>query len=124
MHYLNKPALITLFLLISSFLYAQNIVRVKSTLQQDYFGTNVYLYQDTSNKLSFEKISKSPGLFKASKLAVPNLGISLFNNWIKFRLVNDSELNKVILDIPNPIIDEADLYMINGQHIDSIKNSN
>ncbi|MGF7081200.1 sensor histidine kinase [Mucilaginibacter sp. UYCu711] len=124
MHYLNKPALIILFLLVSSFLHAQNIVRVKSTLQQEYFGNNVYLYQDTSNKLNFEKISKSPALFKASKLAVPNLGISPFNNWIKFRLVNDSEFDKVILDIPNPIIDEADLYTINGQHIDSIKNSN
>jgi two-component system NtrC family sensor kinase len=124
MHYLNKQALIILFLLISSFLHAQNIVRVKSTLQQNYFGNNVYLYQDTSNKLNFEKISKSPALFKASKLAVPNLGISPFNNWIKFRLVNDSEFDRVILDIPNPIIDEADLYTINGQQVDSVKNSN
>ncbi|MES2425520.1 MAG: 7TM diverse intracellular signaling domain-containing protein [Bacteroidota bacterium] len=124
MRYLKTLALAIVFLMLNTFVYAQNVVSVKAALTQDYFGKNVFLYQDTSNKLSFEKIRQSANLFKPNKLAVPNLGISPFNNWVKFTLVNDSDVEKVILDIPNPIIDEADLYVIKGDHVDSVKNSN
>ncbi len=124
MQYLKTSALIIYFLITSSLLYAQQVVSVKNALKGDYFGRNVYVYQDITNKLSFEKISKSPSLFKASKLAIPNLGISENNNWLKFTLNNDSEFDKVILDIPNPIIDEADLYMFRSGHMDSIKDAN
>jgi len=123
MQYLKTLALVILFSTISCPGHAQNVVSVKSALAKNYFGSNVYIYQDATNKLTFGQISRSPNLFKPSKLNIPNLGISSFNNWVKFTLVNDSELDKVILDIPNPIIDEADLYIVRDGHIDSIKNS-
>jgi len=124
MHYLKNLALVTSFLLATCLVKAQNVVNVKSALKIDYFGKNVYLYQDKTSKLTFGQISQSPKLFKASNLAVPNLGATTSNNWIKFKLVNDSELDKVILEIANPIIDEADLYVVSGSQVDSVKNSN
>ncbi|HTH83394.1 MAG TPA: 7TM diverse intracellular signaling domain-containing protein [Mucilaginibacter sp.] len=124
MQFLKTTALAILFLLINSFLQAQNVVTVKNGLLENYLGKNVYLYQDTSNKLNFEQIRQSARLFKPNSLDVPNLGISQFNNWVKFKLVNNSPLDKVILEISNPIIDEANLYMITNQGIDSIKYSN
>ncbi|MDF2435507.1 MAG: two-component system, NtrC family, sensor kinase, partial [Mucilaginibacter sp.] len=124
MQFQKNKILIVLFLFFNTLLYAQDVVKVQSALKENYFGKNVYLYQDATNKLSFEQIRHSKNLFKATNLDVPNLGISSFNNWIKFTLVNDSEIDKIILDIPNPIIDEADLYTIKGQHADSVKNSN
>ncbi|MDB5156338.1 MAG: hypothetical protein JWR50_1045 [Mucilaginibacter sp.] len=124
MQYLKTSALAILFLIISNLVHAQNVVSVKNALKQSYFGKDVYLYQDATNKLNFSKISRSASLFKPNSLAVPNLGISPNNNWVKFRLLNDTELDKVILDISNPIIDEADLYIVRGTQVDSIKSSN
>ena len=124
MHYLKIPAFTFSFLFTFSLLYGQNIVNVKTALSKNYFGKSVYLYQDQTNKVSFKQISKSAGLFKTSNLDVPNLGISSFNNWVKFTLLNDSEFDKIILDISNPIIDEADLYIVKNGRTDSIKYSN
>jgi len=121
--FLKTPVLVILLVFAHTLLYGQGIVHAKKALTQDYFGKNVYWYQDVTNKLNIEQLRRSPQLFKASNLAVPNLGATSFNNWIKFTLVNDSEYDKVILDIANPIIDEADLYTISGNHIDSIKSS-
>jgi len=124
MTFLRILFLVVLLSIINSFLYVQNVVNVKSALSKNYFGKNVYLYQDATNKLNFQQIRQSPKLFKSTVLDVPNLGISTFNNWVKFTLVNDSEFDKVILDISNPIIDEADLYIIKDNQVDSIKESN
>ena len=52
------------------------------------------------------------------------MGLPHLVTWVKFYLANDSEYDKVILEIPNPIIDEADLYTIRGGRLDSVKNSN
>ncbi|HEY2581419.1 MAG TPA: 7TM diverse intracellular signaling domain-containing protein [Mucilaginibacter sp.] len=119
----KNKILTVLFLFCNTLLYSQNVVKVQSALKEIYFGKNVYLYQDVTNKLSFQQIRRSNNLFKSSKLNIPNLGISSFNNWVKFTLVNDSEYDKVILEIPNPIIDEAYLYTIRGERIDSVKSS-
>src|SRR6202012_2915660 len=124
MAFLRTLVLVILLSIINSFLYAQNVVNVKSALAKNYFGKSVYLYQDPTNKLNFQQIRQSPQLFKPNILEVPNLGISTFNNWVKFTLVNDSEFDKIILDISNPIIDEADLYIIKDNQVDSIKESN
>jgi signal transduction histidine kinase len=105
-------------------LQAQNVVTVKGGLAQNFLGKSVYLYQDTSNKLSFDQIRRSTNLFKPNALDVPNLGITTFNNWVKFKLINNSTLDKVILEVSNPIIDQADLYMVTNHGIDSIKYSN
>ncbi|HEY4327471.1 MAG TPA: 7TM diverse intracellular signaling domain-containing protein [Mucilaginibacter sp.] len=124
MKFLKTIALVILFSSISSLLYAQNVVKVDKALKEKYFGKSVYLYQDATNKLTFEQVRHKKNLFKEANLAVPNLGASSFNNWVKFTLVNDSEFDKIILEIPNPIIDEADLYMIRDGRLDSVKNSN
>jgi len=124
MQFLKTTVFAILFLLINSISQAQNVVTVQGGLLQNYLGKNVYLYQDTSNKLSFDQIRRLTQLFKPNTLDVPNLGITTFNNWIKFKLVNNTTLDKVILEIPNPIIDQADLYMVTNHGIDSIKYSN
>src|ERR1700712_551019 len=104
MQFLKTLTLVILFLITNGLLYAQNVVHVKSALTKNYFGKNVYLYRDSTNKLSFQQIRQTNQIFKPSNLDIPNLGISSFNNWVKFTLINDSDFDKVILDIPNPII--------------------
>ena len=124
MQSIKTTAFSILFLFLNTILHGQDTVRIKSALATNYFGKNVYLYQDTTNKLSFDQIRKSNHLFKANEFDVPNLGLTSFNNWVKFTLTNDSEYDKIILNIPNPIIDEADLYVISNRHVDSTKYSN
>jgi two-component system, NtrC family, sensor kinase len=122
--FLKWPVSFILCLFYSGFLYAQSVVNVENALKQNYFGKHVSIYQDPTSKLTFKQISQSPQLFKASSLDVPNLGATSFNSWIKFKIVNDAAYEKVILDIANPIIDEADLYIVRDSHIDSTKTSN
>lgn len=123
MKFLKTLALVILFLSTGSVLYAQGVVKVDKSLKENYFGKQIYLYQDATNKRTFEQIRHGKNLFKETDRDVPNLGASSFSNWVKFTLVNDSEYDKVILEIPNPIIDEADLYTIRDGRLDSVKNS-
>jgi signal transduction histidine kinase len=124
MQFLRTLVLTISFSCILCLLHGQNIANVKTALSKNYFGKSVYLYQDRTNKLSFKQIAASPGLFKKSNLAVPNLGISSFNNWVKFTLFNDSESDHIILDLSNPIIDEASFYIVKNHRADSIQYTN
>lgn len=124
MKYLKILLLIFVLFFESLPLKAQSVINISEALNEKYFGKQVLLYQDQTNKLSFEQIEKQSDLFKKNILAVPNLGISSFNNWVKFSLVNNTANEKLILEIANPIIDEADLYIVKGKNVEIIKSSN
>lgn len=91
---------------------AQSTVVFDDKNQGVYIGRNVDIHQDSTENLSFETIRNSPELFRQSKTDVPNFGVSTFNSWIRFRLVNNSTENMVVLNLENPTIDEVTLYLI------------
>ncbi len=124
MRNLKAIALSVLFSLISVLLHAQENVYTKQAVRGGYFGNNVFIFQDTTARLSFQQVKQRRHLFKKSSHEVPNLGVTPSNNWLRFSLVNNSDLDHVILNIPNPIIDEADLYIIRQEHTDSIRSNN
>ncbi|WP_207428842.1 7TM diverse intracellular signaling domain-containing protein [Pedobacter sp. SYSU D00535] len=93
-------------------------------LQQDFIGESVYVFQDRSSSLSFKEIEQQDSLFKPSLVKVPNFGVSSYDSWIRFTVVNDLDLNKMTINISNPIIDEVTLYIKKNGNVDSIKTSN
>jgi len=111
--------LICLFLAAPSF--GQQVIPITEVLDDDYIGREVYVFQDSSAKLSFEQVRSKPELFRPNKLKVLNLGISGNTNWIKFELFNNAVPEEFALNLSNPIIDKVVLYIIrsNGA-IDSI----
>lgn len=124
MRIFKTTALSLLFTITSSFVNAQGILFTKTDLAQNYIGKHVYLFQDSTRKLSFEDVSQLNNLFKPSTFDVPNLGVSSNNNWIKFSLINNSDIEKVILNLSNPIIDEVSFYIERKDHIDSLHATN
>jgi two-component system, NtrC family, sensor kinase len=124
MKYLKISLLLISILFINVFGFAQQIVYNKGSIAQSYIGKKVYLYQDSTSKLTFSQIKNRPELFKLSTATVPNLGVSSNNNWIKFSLINNSDSDKVILNLSNPIIDRVSLYIIRGNKIDSAHYTN
>lgn len=121
---LKKTILSCLFSLVSIVIYAQGTIYTKNALQQDYIGTDVYIFQDSTNTMSLAQIKESSQLFKISKSNVPNLGITTNNSWIRFTLINNSSKNKFILNLSNPIIDEVSFYVVRDQKTDSLFNTN
>lgn len=124
MQTLKLAALLVLMFITSTVLYAQDVIHTATGLAQNYVGKKVYLFQDSTASLNFSQIQKLDHLFKASAARVPNLGVSANNNWIRFTLVNDSGLDKVILNLSNPIIDKASLYIVRGEDVDSVHYNN
>lgn len=106
-----KKVLIFLLLIISSgsfaavndpeiiFSNAQKILRVDK-------GLSVFI--DKSGKIPFKDIATKP--FVASPDNVPNLGITDAKIWVKLRILNKSDQEKLLLMIEQPAIDKITLY--------------
>ncbi|WP_207420992.1 sensor histidine kinase [Desertivirga brevis] len=103
---------------------AQEVIAVSNAINENFIGKDLFVYQDSSENLSFSEIKTSPGIFKRSSSDVLNLGVSRANNWVKFFIRNDTDLDKVTLNISNPIIDIVDLYIVRTNKVDSIRISN
>ena len=116
-----KVSFLLTFLFLSRSLFGQQVIPLTEVVDGDYIGKEVYVFQDSSAKLSFDQVRSSPSLFSPNDLKVLNLGISDNTNWIKFELFNNSLREEFALNVSNPIIDKVVLYIIrsNGA-IDSI----
>jgi two-component system NtrC family sensor kinase len=96
---------------------AQEEIRFTPDLINQYIGKQTALFQDTSRKLTFDSVRNNPSLFVQQKENVPNLGISHNNNWVRFRLINSTNADKVILNLEYPSIDEVILYVVKGDTV-------
>lgn len=94
----------------------QEVIRLNNDNINKYIGKNMAIFQDTTSRLGFEDVLKNPSLFTIQDKLVPNLGISHYNSWIRFQMVNEGKLDKVALTIEYPSIDYVNFYMIrNGR---------
>ncbi|GHE33251.1 sensor histidine kinase [Sphingobacterium griseoflavum] len=98
---------------------AQPTIQTTSQHVINYFGKAVSIFQDSSNNLTLADILSKDSLFRRSTMIVPNFGVSKFNNWIKFKVVDRTADASLVLNISNPVIDEITLYTIQGSNIDS-----
>ena len=89
-------------------------------VQGDNIGRYMAIFQDPSEKLSFEQVQNSASLFKPNKKDILNLGSNSDNNWIRFSIVNNSSHDKLVLNLANPIIDRVSFYIVKGGRVDSI----
>ena len=105
-------------------LFAQNTLYIQDALKEKYIGKYITVFQDLSRDLSFKQILKSDNLFHPNSFDVPNLGISTNNNWLKFKLTNNSDQEEFILNLSNPIINEVELYIVRNNVIEYTKNTN
>ncbi len=81
-------------------------------------GNSLQIMEDKTNRLSVSEVLNMTG-FSESHQDVPNLGVSKSSYWIKFQLVNQTVEQKLILELQQPLMDEAELYSIskNGNFI-------
>ena len=105
-------------------LKAQSVIAFKggSLSSDQYIGKQVEIFSDTSGKLTVNDLKSNKGLFKQSDRAVPSFGVSNSNNWIKFKLLNQSDRGFCIVTLSYPPIDEVDLWAFGSK--DTFKNSN
>lgn len=121
----KKGFLLVSFIYVANIsLFAQNTLYIKDALAENYIGKSIVVFQDSSGKLSLNQILKSDNLFKPSSFDVPNLGISDNNNWLKFKLTNNSNQEEFILNLSNSIIDEVNFYVVRNTIIEKIKSTN
>ncbi|HVD97158.1 MAG TPA: 7TM diverse intracellular signaling domain-containing protein [Cytophagaceae bacterium] len=74
---------------------------------------NVYSFEDTSTSLPFEAIRKNDK-FQLVKLEVPNFGVKKSVFWLKFNINNQTDEDHLLLQLSYPLMDEADLYIVNN----------
>ncbi len=82
-------------------------------------GEYLSVYQDKTGKMTIQDVLKNPNIFVQSDSEVPNLGIANNPNWVKFEVVNNSEENKIIIDLAHPNLDSVKFYSIINSKIDS-----
>jgi signal transduction histidine kinase len=81
-------------------------------------GPFLELFRDNTNRLTIDEVRRQT--FTASKTDVPNLQISPFSNWARFSITNQTDLNRLLLEVEYPTIDEITLYEIlprGGYHV-------
>lgn len=99
---------------------AQPVIHVTEGSSGGYIGNDVFTYQDKTNKLTIAEVNLGKLPFVRNKTMVPNFGVSSYNNWIRFNLVNNTKSPRLILNISNPVLDSITLYKIAAAAIDSV----
>ena len=106
---------ILLFLAISQFMYAQKIVAVNDNADQHIFNFNeIEWLKDTSNKLSFEKISSKDydHHFIKSLESTPQTTDLKATYWFRIKIKHNSKANKrYLLEFFDQTIDHVTAYL-------------
>jgi signal transduction histidine kinase len=78
-------------------------------------GTSIEVLNDSSRSLTFSDVLKSKK-FVPNKDFTPNFGLSNSTFWLRFTILNNSDDDKVFLELANPRITSSVLYsQLNGQ---------
>nr|WP_294874124.1 7TM diverse intracellular signaling domain-containing protein [uncultured Pedobacter sp.] len=94
---------------------SQEAIKLHNDETLSNFGKQMFLLTDSSNKLNLKAVLSSKK-FKAVDSDVPNLGISNFSYWLKFKVQNNTNDPHLILQIPLPTIDYVDFYQLDDQN--------
>ncbi|WP_233845450.1 7TM diverse intracellular signaling domain-containing protein [Dyadobacter sp. CY326] len=83
-------------------------------------GKQLEIYEDRTNKLSFEEVRKEKG-FVQSTDDTPNMGLSQSTFWVRFSIVNKTRRPALFLELAHPLIHTCELFEITGSHVKSEK---
>lgn len=79
-------------------------------------SSRLQIFEDKSNNISFNKVIQEN--FTTTTSLVPNLGISTSDFWIKIPITNNTNIEKLFLELSLSIIDYIEFYypIENGQY--------
>lgn len=112
MHYRYKLLSLIIFLLPGLTTVAQPVITFGSYQGDTYIGKSLVTFQDSTSRLTFRDIQKLNHLFIPGTKSVPDFGVTGYNNWVRFRTVNNTERKNIILTLSYPPIDEVTLYEV------------
>lgn len=98
---------------------AQPAIHMSDDYPVEYIGEYISVLQDESREMTIEDVISNPESFKQNNTPVPNLGVTNYNNWIKFSVINNSNQNSLVLSISDPIVDRVTLYRTTYGSLDS-----
>jgi signal transduction histidine kinase len=98
---------------------AQDTILVSKVLSKEYLGKHVTAFQDTNRHYTPSDLWAPNQLFRTNKSDAVNFGVNNYNNWIRFVLKNDTQLEDFLLDLSYPEIDSVQLYIKQSNLIDS-----
>jgi signal transduction histidine kinase len=103
-------------LLASGIVAADSVFVFKNSNVTTLIGSHAYILRDETGSLTFGEVIRHPG-FKRSTDKVPNLGVSPHTYWIKFTIQNESQQGTILLELPQPSINDVVLYgPVNGTY--------
>jgi two-component system NtrC family sensor kinase len=112
MHYRYKLLSLIIFLLSGLTVAAQPVIMFGSDQGDTYIGKSLATFQDTTSRLTLKDIQKRDHLFVQGHKSVPDFGVTGYNNWVRFRMVNTTERKNIVLTLSYPPIDEVTLYEV------------
>lgn len=112
MHYRYKLLSLIVFLLSGLAASAQPVILFGTGQGDTYIGKSVATFQDSSRNLTLRDVEKLAHLFVPGKKTVPDFGVTDYNNWVRFRIVNTTEHKHIILTLSYPPIDEVSIYEV------------
>jgi signal transduction histidine kinase len=112
MHYRYKLLSLIIFLLSGLTTAAQPVITFGSDQGDTYIGKSLVTFQDSTSRLPFSDVQKLNHLFVPGRKSVPDFGVTGYNNWVRFRVVNTTERKTIILTLSYPPIDEVTLYEV------------
>lgn len=113
-HIVNIIFTLSLFFGLSHELYSYNnhFYELKDINSSNNIGKNLLILEDKNSSLSYQEALNSEG-YVVSNSFVPNLGISSSTFWIKFTIKNNTNNEKLLLNLNQPTIDEVEFYSFN-----------
>ena len=111
MRYTCKLFIVILLLFAGTLSRAQPVLIFTPNSANTYIGTSLSVFQDSTNRMTVTDVQNARDLFKPNTKAVPDFGVTANTNWIRFRVVNRSEEEQVILTLTYPPIDLVACYI-------------
>jgi len=79
--------------------------------------TDVSVLIDPGKKMGVQDIIKVPQLFSASEQALINFGFSNDNYWLSAKFVGQNDVERAVLEIANPKLDEVHVYLFQDEQL-------
>jgi two-component system NtrC family sensor kinase len=112
MHYCYKLLSLIVLLLFGAAVSAQPVIQFDGNNSNTYIGKSVATFQDSTNRMTLKDIQKRNHLFVPGTKSVPDFGVTKYNNWVRFRMVNNTDRKNIILTLSYPPIDEVNFYEV------------
>jgi len=106
-----KSHFLIIFVLIQSVVLAQSEIIINDDFSKKVLGKELEIYEDLSGLETIESVTDAP--FVQNTVTRPNLGFITGAEWVRTRVVNQSNFDLLYLIINQPLIDTVDIFILN-----------